>query len=154
MRITACNSHESKRRGPAPLSGEMTTLLSRNIWFHLLAFFLSYCYLMAPLHLCAEADSQAVLEPSPAVLNDLLNLIPVRWSSSVLAPRFPGEDRAGKLGRAPSPPPPPPSLLFLSCSQCLLSSLLCRAPRGYRAPSSLSENPARPLFSARKSSLR
>lgn len=95
-----------------------------------------------------ETDCERILERSPAVLNDLLNLIPVWWSFSVLAPWFPGEDEVGSLGA-------PPSLLFLSCSQFLLCSSLSHIPWGYHAPSSLSvREPGWLLSFVRKTSLR
>lgn len=105
---------------------------------------------MAPPHLCTE-DSQAVLEPSPAVLNDLLNLIPVWWSSSILAPRFPGEDRAGKLGRVP-----PTTIITAFLIVFPMSFVLLAQPHTLRLPSPLLtvREPGWPLFFARKSSLR
>ena len=107
-----------------PLSGEMTTTVSSLTWiFGFTCWHFCYCYLMAPPHLPSEADSQGLLDWSPAVLKDLLNLIPVWRSSSVLAPRFPGESQAGKVESRPPththtqtpppPPPPPPPLFFL-----------------------------------------
>lgn len=85
----------------------MTTTASSLTWiFGFTCRHFCYCYLMAPPHLSTEADRQGVLDRSPAVLKDLLNMIPVWRSSSVLAPRFPGESQAGKLGGPLQPPPP------------------------------------------------
>lgn len=131
-----------------PGSGEVTTVVGWNVLFHLLACAVCVCVCVAlvvpphPLFFLLllpygasasppETDSEGILESSPAVLNDLLNLIPVWWSSSVLAPWFPGEDEVGNLGA-------PPSLLSLSCSQFPLCSSLSHIPWGYHAPSSLS----------------
>lgn len=111
MQIIACNSHTSRQRGLMPLSSEMTTTVS-NLppIFGFTCWHFCFCYIMAPLHLCTEAESQGVLDRSPAVLKGLLNLIPVWWSFSVLAPRFPGESQAGKL----EPPTATPTIsLFL-----------------------------------------
>lgn len=107
MQIIACSLHWSRQKGLMPLFSEMTTTVSSLTWiFGFTCWHFCYCYLMAPPHLPSEADSQGVLDRSPAVLKDLLNMIPVWRSSSVLAPRFPGESQAGKLE---SPPPPRPS---------------------------------------------
>lgn len=155
MHITACVSYKAGQNGLVPGSGEVTTVLGWNIWFHLLAcavfFFFLFFLLLLPYGASTsptETDSEGILEARPAVPNDLLNLIPVWWSSSVLAPWFPGEDEVGNLGA-------PPSLLFLSCSQFLLCSSLSHIPWGYHAPSSLSvREPGWLLPFARKTSLR
>lgn len=141
MQIIARNSHTSRQRGLMPSDSEMTTTVSnlpRRFGFTCWHF--CYCYLMAPLHLCTEAESQAVLDPSPAVLKGLLNLIPAWWSFSVLAPRFPGESQAGKSNPPPRANPHPLSFSyhvpFFFCAP-----RLPYMPRGDPVPSSLSVKP-------------
>lgn len=105
-----------------------------------------YCYLMAPSHLSTGAESHRVLDRSPAVLKDLLNLISVWWSSSVLAPRFPGESQAGKL-QSPFQPHPPTITAFLIVFPYSFVLLVTHIPQGLLSPLFTVSEPGRSLFS-------
>lgn len=97
--VIARHSDWTRQEGRTPLlpwNHNNSIGLNLKIWFRLLAFLLLFCYFVAPRHLCGEADSRG-LDRSPAAPKDLLNLIPVWRSSSVLASRFPGESRPSPL---------------------------------------------------------
>lgn len=108
-----------------------------NIWFHLLAFFLLFHFPVTLWRLsCVPAE--ALLDGSPAVLKDLLNLIPVCWS---FRPQVPRGQPGGEFGVPPphTPPPSIPSLSpalkhFCSYSSFLLCFLLPHVPWGYTEP--------------------
>lgn len=110
-----------------PLLCEMTPRVSS--WTSVFGFtcwHLCYCYLMAPLRQSGSLDR------SPAELKGLLNMIPVWRSCSVLAARFPGESRAGKLPPLPllSPPLSRVPTLFLSRSCFFCAPQIPTYPRG------------------------
>ncbi len=129
------------------LSDEMTTVSSLTWIFGFTCWHFCYCYLMAPPHLRIEADSQGVLDQSPVVLKDLQNMIPVWRSSSVLAPRFPGESRARKL-ESPLPHSP---LHHCSSYRVPISFVLLAHPHTPRLLSPLFtvSEPGRSLFSSK-----
>lgn len=136
MQIIACNSHESRQRGQVALSVEMTTLLSWNIWFHLLAFFLATVTLWrlhtsAPRRTARQFWNPARLYWMTCWIWYLCGGAPASWLLS-------SQERTGQGSWVV--PPPTTTTAFLIMFPMSLCSLLSLLPWGYRAPSSLSEN--------------
>lgn len=87
-----------------PLSGEMTTTVSSlTRIFGFTCWHFCYCYLMAPLHLCTEADSQGSFGPEPSCTEG-----PVEFDTCVvelqrLSPQVPRREPGREVGVPPTP---------------------------------------------------